>query len=131
MSKKQQQFDRGTTLVAPSRYVATIDFWQSLRGHDFDPESFVPLDPKQHALAHAIKADTEFATDDKHGPMHGPIVDYLMKHSAVNVRTAELGDVYLALRVQVPARNLTVWVYPPESEDTLRRYHSAEAPPQN
>lgn len=124
----QAEFDRGATLVAPGRYLASQEFWPKLKGSSFDPESFVPLDPKQHALAHAVKGDTEFATDDKHGPLHGPIVNHCLQNPGVKVRTTELGDVYLALRVVIPNRNLTVWVYAPEAEGALRQFHAAVSP---
>jgi hypothetical protein len=122
---KQIEFDQGTREIGPSRYVATERFWALVRDCEFDPESFVPSDPKQHALAHAIKGDTEFATDDKHGPLHGPLIGYLLKHQAQRVKTAELGEVHLARRVIIPSRNLTVWVYAPIAEDALREYHSS------
>jgi hypothetical protein len=121
----QEDWDRGVVEVAPSRFVATRELWQLMKGESFDPESFVPTDPKQHELAHAIKGDTEFATDDKHGPLYGPIVDYLTKHHGVKVRTPQLGDVWMALRAVIPNRNLTVWLYPPEAEGCVRQFHAA------
>jgi hypothetical protein len=120
----QADWDHGVVEVAPSRFLAKSAFWSKISDHDFDPESFVPVDLKAHALAHAIKGDTEFATDDKHGPLHGPIVSHLLKNQAAKVKTTELGTVHLARRVIIPGRNLTVWVYSPEAESVLRTYHA-------